>query len=299
MSFFTKTAQAIGEYLQSVNTPTYDPQISGVLDDGTNEGSIRAKLVTGELVKVPLSAIDYSTVISGSATVSDLFNIYTNGDGTGQIVNMSTVAGLGTNACALRTVIYGRVVGVRYRRNSSTPAFSVLIDGTPYGVPAYNTAPRFTNSSGPADREALFIIADDLTDTAHSVEIVLYPDASVAKTLIVYGFTAERRAGYLPADRIDVIYSQGTLTNASVAVPGSTSVRSIKYIWYQNTDLTNPHRVTVNFNSVSSWSKMIAAGDTEILRISEVGATLSGNSSTWSHLADANSVVKFTCIGNG
>lgn len=277
---------------------TTDKQIAGVLDDGTNEGVIRAKLVTGELVKIPLSVIDYSTVISGSATVSDLFNIYTNGDGTGQIVNMSTVAGLGTNGCALRTVIFGRVVGVRYRRNTSAPAFSVLIDGVPYDIPAYNTAPRFMNSAGPADREGLFVIADDLADTAHSVEIVLYPDALVAKTLIVYGFVGEKRAGYLPAARLDVPYTQGVLTSASVAVPGSVNVRGIKSIIYYNTD-TNPHRVTVRYNSTAAWSKMIPAGESEIFKISEVGASLSGNSSTWSHLADASALINFTCIGNG
>lgn len=278
---------------------TNDRQIAGVLDDGTSEGAIRAKLVTGELVKIPLAAIDYSTVMSGAgASIQDLFNIYTNGDGTGQIVNMSTIAGLGTNGCALRVTIFGRVVGVRYRRNTQTPSFSVLIDGVPYDVAAYNTSPRFMNSAGPADREGLFVIADDLADTAHSVEIVLYPDASVAKTLILYGFVGEKRAGYIPAVRLDVPYVQGVLTNAAVAVPGSVNVRGIKSIIYYNTD-TNPHRVTVRYNSTAAWSKMIAAGESEIFKISEIGASLSGNSSTWSHLADANTFVNFTCIGNG
>ncbi|WP_342088000.1 hypothetical protein [Dyadobacter sp. OTU695] len=278
---------------------TNDRQIAGVLDDGTNEGVIRAKIVTGDLVKIPMASLDYSTVLSGTgAAITDLYNIFTNGDGTGQIVNMSTVAGL-TNGCALRTTIFGRVVGIRYRRNSQTPPFSVWIDGVPRDIPTISLAPRFTNVAGPADREGLFIIADDLPDTAHSVEVILFPDATVAKTLILYGFLGEARAGYAPATRLDVAFAQGVLTNVSAPISFSASVRGFKSVFYQNTDLANPHRVTLRNNSLVVWSEMIPADKTIRVVVSEIGTALSGNSTTWSHFADAGSVINYSCFGNG
>jgi len=292
------------------NFPVIDNGIIGVKDDGSDEGIVKMKLEQGELIKLPINSFAVGTEIqvvlgtSGSASQSN--TSFGNGDGTASSMNMSTqVAGLGTNYSLINTLVYGKVIGVRFRRFSITPSFSVVIDGIPYDCPTYRQKPYTNNTMNiSGDRESYWIVAEGLEDIQHSVSIFLYPDATVTKTLVFYGFLVEKRVGYKEFEKNDFIYSSGTLTASSVVVPSTDAasqiVKSVKSIMYQNTD-TLPRFVTITYNNIVIAKIYLAAsginGDSFKYDFG-TGVNIGGSTASLSHLADLAGKINFVTIGN-
>ncbi|MCX6216504.1 hypothetical protein [Spirosoma sp.] len=278
---------------------TEDTLIEGVQDDGTAEGVIRAKIVSGELVKVPAWFLDWND----TTKINTLLQT-DNNDGTGSGYNLSVVAGL-PGIASISTIIYGRVIGIRYRRpNSAVPDFTVVIDGVPYAVKPNVIAPRASNIGNMLDRETLVIIAQDLSDTAHTVELVLHADALASRSVVIYGFLAERRAGYQERMHNDYIITQGTLTIAAVAFPTADPANSrphqgVKKVWYYNKNTTTARKVTLQYaGSTIRVIDVPAAGTVEV-NLSERGLIVSGASATTglNHFADVDAEVTFTLFG--
>lgn len=301
-NFTTKISDFFGNAFSWTNPlPTAEIQIAGVQDDGTPEGVIRSKLVSGELVKVGFDTLNWSRSFSGSAAANASQTMTSDGDGDLMSVNMSTVAGLGTNGVTLNFFAYGTIVGIRFRRDSATPPFSVLIDGVAYGVDQKFLNAKFANGSAITDREVLYIVAKDLPDRCHDVNIVLYPDATVAKTLVVYGFLVERRAGYRDTTPKDILYGAGSLTallvNVSTLDATSDYVRGLKSILYYNSDSVS-RTVTIAYNSITIATLTIASLSSARFDLSTTGVMPGGSTAALQHQADATTVVKFVCIGS-
>lgn len=262
-----------------------------------------ARLQQGELVRVPCADLEFSTYAAGAGSVAVSRNSYSNGDHTGIGYNLQTGgSGLGTNIASLAAVINGRTVGIRWRKLTTTPAFSLVIDGVAYQIPVQTRAAYFDNVQPGglgAHKEGVFVV-NDLPDGPHSVRVILHPDASAAKTLMFYGFIAERIAGYESPQPLDNFYGGGTLTNANVAVPttdnASNTNHGVKAVIYYNTDASS-HTVTISWNSVVITTLTIAAGATARFDLTANGVLL-GASPNLVHKADANSVVTFICIGS-
>jgi hypothetical protein len=285
--------------------------IAAVKDDGSPEGIMKVKIQQGELIKIPITNFvqgsEFQSVNGGSASVFISTNQFNNGDGTASALNMNTVsAGLGSNFCLINTTLYGKVVGVRFRRIVGTPSFSVVIDGVPYDCPAYILKPYSSNTINLTnDRESVWIVDDTLEDRQHTVQIFLYPDAAVSKTLVFYGFSVEKRVGYKEIEKNDFIYSNGTLTASSLTVPtsdyGGQIVKNIKTIIYQNTDSV-ARVVNINYNDITISKLYLTAsgtsGDTINYNFGS-GINLGGSSITngLSHYSDVAGKVNFVTIG--
>jgi hypothetical protein len=97
----------------------------------------------------------------------------------------------------VRDNVYGRVVGVRFLKQNLTTAapFDVIIDGIVYPVDK-TVAMRDNLAVSGGDHDALVIVAENLEDTLHTVEIHLAGSATQARRLEVYGWIAESGRGY-------------------------------------------------------------------------------------------------------
>jgi len=283
---------------------TSDSQISAVQDDGTKEGVIRSKIVNGELVKLPANSIDYIVNVGGSAAVQPSQGVFSNSDGSGSAINLATVAGLGTNIASLTTTIYGRSIGVRFRRNAATPLFSVIVDGVAYDLPD-NLRNWYTdNTPNPSiEREALWVLDDNLTEGAHTVKVIL-PSSDVANTLVLFGFLAESKSGYTEKARLDSPYSVNasvisTPSNITSTDSNGTLNKGVKYILYRNIDSANAHVITILWGSSVLWVQSIPPNSTYKFELSAVGFTVgSGSIAALMHSADSNGVIVSTVIGS-
>lgn len=282
--------------------PAFDLQIAGVQDDGTTEGVVRSKIISGDLVRVPLFDLDVGSFVQGTGSASLNRNAYSNSDHSGVGYNLSTPAGIATNLSTMYAVLYGRTVGVRFRKLGSTPPFSLIVDGVPYGVPLMQRQTYFDAALGSLlgnGKEGIFVVSD-LPDGPHSVRVVVGPDSAVARTLVVYGFLAERGAGYAAATPLDSLFGGGTLTAAAVAVPVTDNAgnanHGIKAILYQNTDVAS-RTVTITWNGVAVQTLDVAAGKSGRIDLSSLGIN-PGSAPNLAHQADVAAKVNFVCLGS-
>jgi hypothetical protein len=289
--------------------PIQEQGILGVKDNGTPEGVVKVRLDQANLIKLPANSFiqsnEFQAVLLGSASSNNSFNAFNNGDGSNSAFNISVGSGLGANLALTTFAIYGKVIGVRFRRIPSSTPFSVVIDGVPYDCPDYIVNPRVGNTTNIGqDREAQWIVADNLSDGQHTVQVFVYPSALISKTLVFYGFVVERRIGYTEFEKISALYSKGTLTAAVVNVPtsdeGGQSIRSVKSIIYQNTD-TVARNVTINHGAILIAKIYLAAAGTQGDTVNfdfGVGVGFGSITSTQlQHFADLTGKVKFVTIG--
>lgn len=252
-------------------------------------GVLSAKIVEGDIVKIGADAIQCQTLTIGTSTiVFQVQNNQYNSDGSNQGILMTCPAG-SNQGVVLSRKIYGKAVGIRFLRNSTTPPFDLVVDGVAY--PVTSPSLQFDGlipSNTPQDGEAYYLIADDLPDGEHTVAVVLTPDSAIATTqiLTVYGFLAERRAGYVDRTRANDMVSNGQVPTTAGAI-GRTTLKNIRKIDYVNTTASTV-TVTAYYSSVTtgnmSFTKSIAAGDTQTYDFGDL-TTFSG-----SHIASAAGV---------
>lgn len=207
-------------------------------DTDLTGGKLRG--VVGKLERVRINAASYSSTGGGQSSSSLGETGSTNRDGWAQRVILTTVTSTPPAApgrSVLRDVVYGRVVGVRWLSNNASTLypFDVVIDGVAYRVD--DVAPKRDNSIVAAtDNECFKVIADDLPDTAHTVEVILTASSTIAKRLEIFGWLAEAGRGYTvpPEQRIGtVLDSPVTLTTTAASVPYTNLVQGLSFI---NTD---------------------------------------------------------------
>lgn len=252
---------------------------------GLARGSDRGvRGLSGPLVRLPISSLAYST--SGAA-LSVGNNSY-NPDGSTAILPLSATAGP-PNGAWVTAPISGRVVGVRWRRDSgATPFFDVIIDGKAYRVE--DTNPRIDNvSTGWTDYESTYIVADDLADKRHTVTVAVPCDkvGGATRVLNFIGFVAERGRGYADAPALprSAYLQLSTLTTTAASITWSTPVAGLKF---NNTD-TVARVVTIYGPDGTTVydQKTLAPGEVWTLNFPAPRA-MTG----WKAKADAASVVK-------
>lgn len=273
-------------------------QISAVHDDGTPEGIIRTKLEQGDLVKVPIRNNAW-TGGSAQATIA-------NNDGSFErrVLNNSNPISLSSTPGYMYGILSGRVIGIRIEKNGNFPDFAVVIDGTAYRV-SQTTSNYNTNLivNGVRDTESYIIVATDLEDKPHQVEIFIQAAATLL-SINVLGFIAEKRAGYSDTPlKSSLAYSQGVLTTSAVALSRSTNIFGVKRIRYYNPD-TVSHTITV-INNSKVWDKLTLATLTagEVI-LDPVSMNILNNGSgdnqvVFTHQVDAvgGAAIEFTIIG--
>ena len=278
---------------------TADPQIAGVHDDGTDEGSVRARIVRGDLVRVPFRNNDLSFVQNGISTASMQFNgLHSNDDGSGTGVFLSAKTGL-TNGCGIKFTLYGPVFGLRWQRGASG-YLGVIIDGVAYPVRQLDKLQH--NLAAGSDNECLWIVAEDLDPgMAHTVEIYLtVGDLGANKSLTLYGYIAARSAGYqdLPRLLMHPTTPVASVPAAATAITGisSSGVRAHRKVFYANTDAV-ARKVTLKASgSVFKVLYLAAAGTAGDSGEVDFG-DLYAAGTTITHEADAAGVVNFLEIG--
>lgn len=263
---------------------------------------IRQKLISGELVKVPIGSIPYTQNGVTASTSS-----YINQDGSAYDVSMdsTTVIGQSGGTTWLTCILYGSTIGIRFSRQATTPPFCVVIDGTPYEVPEYKRVPYNINTVDSAlfDWETLLMIAENLDDTTpHTVSIYIPVDPSGTKNLRFFGFLLEKKAGYRETLPGSAFYGNGQLGTADqfYSVPrtfGSNlpNVKALMEICYTNVHASATAKVTLQSNTnYLLVNKDLAPGETFTRTFPGNGVNMA---STLQHKSSVSNAINFTCIG--
>lgn len=202
--------------------------------------AIPVALVQGELVKLAFRSdqVAFYTASVGSTAAFTIQGQFYNNDDANEIVGLIVPAGTAQGA-SIQFVAYGTIIGIRYQRTTSTPPFSVAIDGIAYAVPntqyKWNGRPSIVSTT--VDGDSNTIVVRDLPDGPHSVEIILASALAGGgtRTLNFYGFMAERRVGYRERHGYQNVAQQGTLTGSAVAVANNNNITGLRKIVYVNT----------------------------------------------------------------
>lgn len=241
----------------------------GTHDDGSDDGVLHAKLLHQGLVKLPLTSQQYTTAVQGTATAT-VSSSQTNTDGTQNCVNMTVpaVTAVAQSSAYLETTLYGRRVGVRFRRNNSAslPPFTLWVDGVPYPVRNVANRRHAAVSLSSADFEGLFMVADDLGPGPHSVRVSVAGDVigGSSRTLILHGFVVDRAAGYEDKRRAGITGTASTaLTTTASTIPVVTPQGLVRKLLLHNTD-------------AATRTVTISLGTTDIIRVVSLTAGASG-----------------------
>jgi hypothetical protein len=245
-------------------------RIPGGHDDGSDDGVLHAKLLGQGPVKLPLGGqnTQYQTGVIGTATAT-LAQSSTNTDGTQQVMSMvvpAVTAGAQSGAW-LEQTLYGRRIGVRFRRNNSAslPPFTLWVDGVPYAVREVANRRHAATIVTYSDFESLFLIADDLGPGPHTVRVSVAGDVigGASRTLILHGWLVDRAAGYDDRRRAGPISSLISLTTTATVIPVAGNSGLIRKLYLHNTD-------------VGARIVTISVGSTNILKVVSLAAGASG-----------------------
>jgi hypothetical protein len=252
-------------------TVTLDPQATGWFDDGSEGGAVRAAITRGDLVMMPFRGGHFAVPNGGVTYYGGGF--LDNEDGSGSRAILSVAHGTGGSGANIIQPFYGSVFGLRWLRDSTAPTcFSVIIDGMSYLVAGQD--PRWVGDGlTVADTHSLVVIAKDLPEVPgggpHWADISVTQDSNLDRSLTLFGYLVERRAGYAkPAPRIH-LNASGTLTTNPTAICdiggygqyGIYSTPAIRGIIYSNISLASA-TVTIKQGSNALATCTIAAGST-------------------------------------
>lgn len=276
-----------------------DPQIAGVMEDGSPEGAVRSVASNGHGVWVGIRNSRYIIENSGSTAsyVSAFLN--DNPDGTGQGINIS-VPNTSGSGVRIWVPFAGRMFGVRWRRQgSTTPVFTVVVDGVPVQV------------SGRPDRlvdEGLTVsglveqgiaITHDNLDPAipHYAEIIVTADVGgSARPIVLFGWVLDALAGYQSPPRSHYLIGPTACPTSMTAIPSNAGGADSATLGFARLTYYNSSGgaldVTVEYNTVTFWKKSIAAGNTEVF---DAGGLLAYNT-LFRHMASGSGIT-FTVIG--
>lgn len=278
-----------------------DPQIAGVMEDGSPTGAVRSILTRGNAVEVPFRALEYYADLAGGATAAfQTTGVYSNPDGSATGINISVPAAADAGV-RLWVPFYGRLFGIRWRRDTGATAsgITVTVDGVSTVVQPvvqldHLTAEGITTQL--TDAKARAITHDNLThDGPHVAEIVVAANPTGNATVTLFGYLADTRAGYTPLPRLGHVVSTTTLTTSAVEIPMNRgnilAFRGLRKVIYTNTTATAA-TVTVRNGAATMWSAEIPANGTATFDPGGVGA-----SAAFTHLASTASAINATVIG--
>lgn len=244
-----------------------------------------------DLVKVPFRE-GYFVVETGSMSFKD-GGYHSNEDGSDTAILVTVPAGI-NNGARMRFPFYGRKFGVRWQRDNSQCDFTVMIDGVAYSVSG--TDSFYVNESvSLTDGEALIVIEDSLPDGIHYADIQVSAPTTGTNSLTLFGFLAERRAGYESRPRANSIngpFSTPTTSTGIARGNAPLKLKTIRKIIYTNTT-ASPITISITYNGTVIWSKSVLANDTLEW---DCGANTTIPSSLLNHLASAVGL-NYTLIG--
>lgn len=225
---------------------------------------LSVETIDNGLVKVPFTERLVSISKPGSTATLGSGHSY-NEDGSDTGINVNVPAGKG-NGVSIRFPFYGKVFGLRWRRNSSACDFSVLIDGVAYGPITGNHNYFVNEGESVVDTDSLVIIKDDLGKGTHYAEIVVTSGQST-NAIAFLGLLLEKRAGYSEKPRINGISVPVALGTTPTAIPQTTnldSLSNVKKLLFVNTT-ASAITVTLESSGTAIWRKSIAPNDTDEL----------------------------------
>ena len=297
-----------------------DLQINGGYDDGSQAGAVRVKPTDSPLVFVPFRNGHYRANVNGLASVTFCEDGYTSnrfGSYSGIYVDMVKPAAGTAVSVVLTFGFYGRRLGLVYARPFTTdaPSFTVQVDGVPIAMSQGRTYPPDGSAMTIYDGQCGDVLADDLADGFHTVDIIPTPlfagAGSGSDSLwMFYGFLAESRAGYRP-EPAGYASIAGTLTATAASFPQQPTyanaatghnLRAVRKVRYVNTTATT-QVVTVKYNGVTvNELALAAAGSAGSSAEFDPGGDLAygtrpASAVGWQHLAGAASAVNFVLIG--
>lgn len=250
--------------------PPYDLQIAGVQDDGSPEGIVKSKIISGPTVSVPFREGHFS--ISGASLSVDVTAGAMNDDGSmtwAQFAVPTTVPA--PTPAYIRWMFYGTTLGVRFdpiftSGGGGVYGFDVIVDRVPYHVDKalyYDDTNAAWNILGNGAHGV--IVARDLPDTVHYAEINITPQAGV-NGQIIYGFIADAHR-YRQYGARGYLNTTTSLTSSMVAVNIGTNAQirghGLRSILYANTDSVD-HNVTIEQNGVTIWDQIIPARKSDV-----------------------------------
>ena len=242
-------------------------------DTATPMGSAAnpARVTGRDLVAVPFRKDMFRAGVSGSGYAPSINGGFPeNGDGTqsGMFVSVPASA-TWANVATLDFWVQGRVVGLRVLRSADYGGKPIgcMIDGVAYAVKTdILVTPAGQSPTNTNPGVSWQILADDLDEGLHYVELVFPCDISVSRLWAVLGYIAEARAGYRPIDPYVNFSLRAPLaltaswTEIIASNDKATGIRKIVFYNPTGGPITAQVRYT-NDNGVI-WSKSVAAGDT-------------------------------------
>lgn len=303
-----------------------DPQISGVEDDGSEGGQIRANIVASGLVAQEWRRGSYSVTVAGTTAVTfrEEGVVSTFGVNSGWHIQLTKPTIPGT-LCEIKFGFRGRRFGLGFMRRFSTsqPDFAVFIDGTAYKV----QLKRFNlveDTDALMQESAIWQCPDMLEDGEHECRIVILPQLQSEtgtgdNVWFLNCFFVESRVGYPASPNrgfIHLPYALTTLTTSFVNLPNRTNDPSFDF-GISGQEWRIFRKILYHNVSASPVTVSIAKGNVIIKEI-VLGAAGSGtasaefdpgcfvnydssqaqaNARSWSHKASAASAVNWMLIG--
>jgi hypothetical protein len=267
----------------------------GWYDDGSESGALRTRPIRSDLAPVPFKPGEYATELSG-ATVTNNVAVAENPDGSTRSLGISVAAASINNGFRLWQVLYGTVIGVRWKRVAGACDFTLVIDGVPYVVTGVENV-LVNEGITVTDAHGAFVV-ENLPDGKHIVELVIPADSVAVRAIELYGWLLERRWGYDQIPRAQTV-TRNQLTTSQVAVPTSAngtpqSLRGIRKIVYTNIS-AGAAKVIVQLSANTIWAKSIAAGDSAEL---DFGAP-TVLAASFNHASDTATAINFLVVGEG
>lgn len=221
-----------------------------------------------KLVCVPLCESDWAKYDSSSSVDVGVGGTYFDRSGNHGFVAVTCDAV--SKWVMFTLIVHGPVVGLRVQRPfTGTDFLDVLIDGLAYRIDGKIHPTNPTVTTKPTDNWANIVLADDLPDAAHVVQVCFAGAASGSRTWNWFGLLLSERAGHGDnPNRGSFIISLPKLTDSpvSLASAGSTNLRPVRrlnQIIYTN---THTSEVTVYLRRAGGslvWSDTLTAAGTK------------------------------------
>jgi hypothetical protein len=201
-----------------------DPPIRGQHYNGTSEGVLRVKSDQADFVLVAPQDNNWSQIGAGG-TISFLSGPGAGAEGSPLGVPFcwytNLASGTDLHQLALRTTFVGKVFGLCYRNSNgasfTVPTFACVIDGEtfPVGTPISKFQNLLQGGGSPkADLWAFTLLADDLPDCQHTVDVVFTADPTLSFRSFIYGFALDKRYYNAPVPRMTMLDAQAITVSA-------------------------------------------------------------------------------------
>lgn len=270
--------------------------VSGTIPIDPDTGFLDRKHEYPELISWLPVVGEYSSILNTGASINfnDGNSVY-NPDGSCRSIGLAITGSTTRTAGATITVrVFGRTVGVRWRRYASGPApvFDLVIDGVSY------RCSDGVNRGSEASYNAEFIVRD-LDEINHDVSLVV-PDSGATGTdyfFMLFGFLVEgaswqkRLRGATVSTPTEVPQTSTAISyQTASAVWPMSAVRKIIYYNPSGSDVT----VTIYRGTVAMAAILVQTGKTAEFDFGE--PVVFDNVTPFKHIASAASVI-YTTIG--